>query len=161
MDVFDRTCFTIRSAGDRRGAQMGCLDIGHPDVVEFVQAKRESGRLRQFNLSILITAEFIQAVEQDAEWDLAFPASLDEVQAAQGGPDSSFRLIYRDFPTGFHYDEQGRCAMRVYCTIRARELWELIMKSTYDYADPGFILIDEVNRMNNLWFCEDIRATNP
>src|SRR6266566_3403129 len=76
MDIFDKMCFTISSAGGRRGAQMGTFDVGHPDVMEFIRAKRESGRLRQFNLSLLITDEFMQAVREDREWKLAFPLSL-------------------------------------------------------------------------------------
>ena len=81
MDIFDKMCFTISSAGGRRGAQMGTFDVGHPDVMEFIRAKRENGRLRQFNLSLLITDEFMQAVREDREWRLAFPLSLREYEA--------------------------------------------------------------------------------
>ncbi|HAC33571.1 MAG TPA: adenosylcobalamin-dependent ribonucleoside-diphosphate reductase, partial [Gammaproteobacteria bacterium] len=124
MDIYDRMCFTISSAGGRRGAQMATFDIQHPDVMDFIRAKREDGRLRQFNLSCLITEEFIDAVRQDRQWELKF-------------------------------DDE------TYQTLPARRLWNVIMSSTYDYAEPGFILIDKVNEMNNNWFCEEIRATNP
>lgn len=124
MDIYDKMCFTISSAGGRRGAQMATFDISHPDVIDFIEAKREDGRLRQFNLSCLITEEFMEAVKNDQDWPLSFEGE-------------------------------------VYKTTRARELWDVIMASTYDYAEPGFILIDRVNEMNNNWFCENIRATNP
>ncbi|MCK2185144.1 LAGLIDADG family homing endonuclease [Halomonas getboli] len=159
MDIYDRMCFTVASAGGRRGAQMATFDVGHPDVQSFIEAKRESGRLRQFNLSLLITDEFVEAVRTDADWPLAFPlhpAEKDDVDDSE--------LVYRDWPAieeGYTLDAEGRVACRVVETIRARELWDTIMLSTYDYAEPGFILIDRVNRMNNNWFCEEIRATNP
>ncbi|WP_249978989.1 adenosylcobalamin-dependent ribonucleoside-diphosphate reductase [Vreelandella olivaria] len=159
MDIFDKMCFTVASAGGRRGAQMGTFDVGHPDVREFIQAKREAGRLRQFNLSLLITDEFMEAVKHNADWPLAFPlhpGEKDDVNAED--------LIYRDWPVveeGYTVDNEGRVACRIVEVIKARELWDTIMSSTYDYAEPGFILIDQVNRMNNNWFCEDIRATNP
>ncbi|GEK73372.1 MULTISPECIES: adenosylcobalamin-dependent ribonucleoside-diphosphate reductase [Halomonas] len=159
MDIYDRMCFTVASAGGRRGAQMGTFDVGHPDVKSFIEAKREAGRLRQFNLSLLITDEFMEAVRADADWPLAFPlhpAEKDDVDDSE--------LIYRDWPVveeGYTLDDQGRVACRVVETVRARGLWDTIMRSTYDFAEPGFILIDQVNRMNNNWFCEEIRATNP
>ena len=159
MDIYDKMCFTVASAGGRRGAQMGTFDVGHPDVRDFIEAKREAGRLRQFNLSLLITDEFMEAVKQDADWPLAFPLHEGE----KGDVDDS-ELIYRDWPViedGYTQDAEGRVACRVVEVIKARELWDTIMRSTYDYAEPGFILIDQVNRMNNNWFCEEIRATNP
>ncbi|MBL4620768.1 MAG: adenosylcobalamin-dependent ribonucleoside-diphosphate reductase [Immundisolibacteraceae bacterium] len=124
MDIYDKMCFTISSAGGRRGAQMATFDIRHPDVLDFIRAKREDGRLRQFNLSCLITEEFMEAVKNDEDWQLEFEGE-------------------------------------VYQTLPAQRLWNAIMVSTYDYAEPGFILIDKVNQMNNNWFCENIRATNP
>ena len=124
MDIYDKMCFTISSAGGRRGAQMATFDIRHPDVLDFIRAKREDGRLRQFNLSCLITEEFMEAVKNDEQWQLEFEG-------------------------------------QVFQTLPAQRLWNAIMVSTYDYAEPGFILIDKVNQMNNNWFCEDIRATNP
>jgi len=157
MDIFDAMCFTVSSAGGRRGAQMGTFDISHPDIRDFIRAKREAGRLRQFNLSCLITDDFVQAVRDDGDWDLVFPATEHEIQ----DPDS--RIVWRHWPTttGYTTNDLNQVACRVYETVRARRLWDLIMSSTYDFAEPGFILIDRINEMNNNWFCEDIRATNP
>ena len=130
MDVYDKLCSTISSAGGRRGAQMATFDIGHPDVMEFVKAKREDGRLRQFNLSLLVSDEFMETLERDGDWHLSFPA--------RGLPGST-----------------------VYRTVKARHLWNLVMASTYDYAEPGVLFVDRINEMNNLYFCENIQAVNP
>jgi ribonucleoside-diphosphate reductase alpha chain len=124
MDVWDSMCRTIMSAGQRRGAMMGCLRIDHPDIEAFIDAKREPGRLRNFNLSVLVTDAFMQALAADADWPLTF-----------GG------LTYR--------------------TVRAAELWERLMRATYDAAEPGVIFIDRVNAANNLAYCEEILASNP
>ncbi len=124
MQVLDSTCRTIMSAGQRRGAQMGILRCDHPDIEDFICAKRENARLQMFNLSVAITEDFIKAVKADADWDLKFKG-------------------------------------KVYKTVRARDLWDKIMQSTYDYAEPGFILIDRINQYNNLYYCEEICATNP
>ncbi|MGI6409099.1 MAG: adenosylcobalamin-dependent ribonucleoside-diphosphate reductase [Thiopseudomonas sp.] len=163
MDIYDKMCFTVSSAGGRRGAQMATFDVGHPDVLDFIRAKREDGRLRQFNLSLLITSEFMQAVEQDADWTLAFPVSPAEQQADQLDLNDSSQIVWRYWPTRKNYivREDGKVACRVYRVLKARRIWDSIMASTYDFAEPGFILIDHVNEMNNNWFCEDIRATNP
>ena len=161
MDIYDKMCFTVSSAGGRRGAQMATFDVSHPDVFDFVRAKREDGRLRQFNLSLLITEEFIDAVRADGSWDLTFPVSAKEVE---GGLDlKGDDIVWKSFPTTENYvcNDEGLVACRIYETIRAQKLWNAIMSSTYDYAEPGFILIDQVNKSNNNWFCEDIRATNP
>jgi len=124
MDVWDAMCRTIMSAGSRRGAMMATLRCDHPDIEEFIDAKRTPGRLRMFNLSVLATDAFMTAVERDEDWTLSFA----------GVP---FR------------------------TLRARDLWDRIMRATYDYAEPGVIFIDRINRMNNLAYCETIQATNP
>jgi ribonucleoside-diphosphate reductase alpha chain len=161
MDIYDKMCFTVSSAGGRRGAQMATFDVSHPDVFDFVRAKREDGRLRQFNLSLLITEEFIEAVRNDGNWDLTFPISSKEIE---GGLDlKGDNVVWKPFPTtdGYTSNEEGLVACCIYETIRATKLWNAIMSSTYDYAEPGFILIDQVNKNNNNWFCEDIRATNP
>ena len=161
MDIYDKMCFTVSSAGGRRGAQMATFDVSHPDVFDFVKAKREDGRLRQFNLSLLITEEFIEAVRADGNWDLTFPISTKEIE---GGLDlKGDNVVWKHFPTseGYTTNKDGLVACRIYETIRAQKLWNAIMSSTYDYAEPGFILIDQVNKHNNNWFCEDIRATNP
>ena len=124
MDVWDAMCRTIMSAGHRRGAMMATLRCDHPDIGEFVAAKRDPGRLRMFNLSVLVTDAFMEAVEKDDAWDLRF-----------GGV--------------------------VHSTVGARELWDRIMRATYEYAEPGVIFIDRINRLNNLHYCETISATNP
>ncbi|UYB52119.1 adenosylcobalamin-dependent ribonucleoside-diphosphate reductase [Xanthomonas sp. AM6] len=160
MDIFDKMCFTVSSAGGRRGAQMGTFDVSHPDVKDFIRAKREDGRLRQFNLSLLITDGFMQAVENDADWPLVFPVNRkEEADIDLAGAE----VVWRDWPTHSNYivRDDGLVACKVYGQIRARHLWDMIMVSTYDYAEPGFILIDRVNEMNNNWWCENIRATNP
>jgi ribonucleoside-diphosphate reductase alpha chain len=163
MDIFDKMCFTVSSAGGRRGAQMGTFDIGHPDVMEFIRAKRESGRLRQFNLSLLITDEFIDAVREGRDWKLAFPISRVEYESE--GPDlaDTSKFVWREWEIHDNYvvNDQGLVACRIYKTLPARRMWDVIMTSTYDFAEPGFILIDRVNEMNNNWWCENIRATNP
>jgi ribonucleoside-diphosphate reductase alpha chain len=162
MDIFDKMCFTVSSAGGRRGAQMATFDISHPDVVDFIRAKREDGRLRQFNLSLLITEGFMEAVKSDGDWSLSFPVLRKEIE--QGTVDSTDdTLLWREFPTtkGYITNDEGLVACRIYRTVKARQLWNVIMTSTYDYAEPGFILIDKVNQQNNNWFCENIRATNP
>ena len=161
MDIYDKMCFTVSSAGGRRGAQMGTFDVSHPDVKDFIRAKREDGRLRQFNLSLLITDGFMQAVADDADWPLVFPVSAkeqDDVDLADPA-----QVVWRDWPTqqGYIVRDDGLVACKIYGHARARHLWDMIMVSTYDYAEPGFILIDRVNEMNNNWWCENIRATNP
>jgi ribonucleoside-diphosphate reductase alpha chain len=162
MDIYDKMCFTVSSAGGRRGAQMGTFDIGHPDAMEFIRVKREAGRLRQFNLSLLITDEFMRAVKADAEWKLAFPVGRKEYEAEQPDLDDASRYVWREWPVTDDYivNEQGLVACKVYKTLPARRMWDVIMSSTYDFAEPGFVLIDRVNELNNNWFCENIRATN-
>jgi ribonucleoside-diphosphate reductase alpha chain len=161
MDIYDKMCFTVSSAGGRRGAQMGTFDIGHPDAMEFIRAKRENGRLRQFNLSLLITDEFIKAVREDAEWKLAFPVREAEI-VGEDIRDPS-RFIWREWadPSNYVRNEEGLVLCKVYKTMPARRMWDVIMSSTYDFAEPGFVIIDRVNEMNNNWWCENIRATNP
>ena len=163
MDIFDKMCFTVSSAGGRRGAQMGTFDVRHPDVLEFIKAKREDGRLRQFNLSLLITEDFIQAVKADEQWQLAFPIRQKELADGDVELDNPDQIVWRDWPShvGVVVNDEGLVACRIYRTLPARRLWDLIMASTYDFAEPGFILVDKVNEMNNNWFDESIRATNP
>jgi len=161
MDIFDKMCFTVSSAGGRRGAQMGTFDVGHPDVREFIRAKREDGRLRQFNLSLLITDEFMQTVEADGEWPLIFPVHAKEAAELDLADDA--QVVWREWPVhdGYIVRDDGLVACKIYGRVKARHLWDMIMVSTYDYAEPGFILIDRVNQLNNNWWCEAIRATNP
>ncbi|KRP07644.1 MAG: adenosylcobalamin-dependent ribonucleoside-diphosphate reductase [Nitrosomonadales bacterium] len=167
MDIYDRMCFTVSSAGGRRGAQMATFDIAHPDVTDFIKAKREDGRLRQFNLSCLITKEFMEAVKTDDNWKLAFPITEKEAKEDQIDLKNNEQVVWREWPVNGKYltelkgKNAGKVACKVYKTLKAKRLWDIIMSSTYDYAEPGFILIDRVNEMNNNWFCENIRATNP
>ncbi len=161
MDIYDKMCFTVSSAGGRRGAQMGTFDVSHPDVKEFIGAKREDGRLRQFNLSLLVTDEFMHAVETDGDWPLVFPVNIKEKDEIDVNDPT--QVVWREWPTSTNYvsREDGLVACKIYGHIRAQQLWNRIMASTYDFAEPGFILIDRVNEMNNNWWCENIRATNP
>ncbi len=166
MDIFDKMCFTVSSAGGRRGAQMATFDVSHPDVMDFIRAKRESGRLRQFNLSLLITNDFVQAVKNEADWSLSFPITEKDVIAQSLDIHDPLRVIWRDLAVtaddaNFLTNKHGQIACKIYKTIPARRLWDVIMASTFDFAEPGFILIDQVNELNNNWFCEHIRATNP
>jgi ribonucleoside-diphosphate reductase alpha chain len=124
MDVWDAMCRTIMSAGYRRGAMMATLRCDHPDIEDFIEAKKQAGRLRMFNLSVLVTDAFMKAVEDNAPWELSFEGAVWKV-------------------------------------LPARELWDKVMRATYAYAEPGVIFIDRINRRNNLWYCEQITATNP
>jgi ribonucleoside-diphosphate reductase alpha chain len=161
MDIYDKMCFTVSSAGGRRGAQMATFDISHPDVMEFIRAKREDGRFRQFNCSLLITDAFMKAVAEEADWPLVFPILKKERDELDlNDPE---QVIWRDWPVqeGYVTRDDGMVACKIYRTIPARRLWDMIMSSTYDFAEPGFVLIDRINNLNNNWWCENIRATNP
>lgn len=142
INVFDQSCATVESAGARRGAQMGVLRIDHPDVREFITAKRTPGRWNNFNVSVAVPDAFMDAVLADAPWDL--------VHRAQPGPDQLAR--------GARQRDDG---LWVYETVRARELWDVIMRSAYDFAEPGILFIDAIGRDNNLRAIESIEATNP
>ena len=134
-----------------------------PCTLEFIRAKREAGRLRQFNLSLLVTDKFVQAVEDDAEWQLAFPIAREEAEQDMSAHEDPEQTVWREWPAEGDYvrDDDGLVACRVYRAMPARRLWDVIMTSTYDFAEPGFVLIDRVNELNNNWWLENIRATNP
>jgi ribonucleoside-diphosphate reductase alpha chain len=169
MDIFDKMCFTVSSAGGRRGAQMGVFDVSHPDVKNFILAKREDGRLRQFNLSLLISDEFIEAVKTQKNWLLTFPISHKELLADEIDVNDSNKITFKEnyFEDAFiktHdyvLNNKGEIACKIYSTMPAARLWDMIMSNTFDYAEPGFLLIDHANEMNNNWFCEQLRASNP
>jgi len=141
---------------------MATFDVSHPDVLDFIRAKREDGRLRQFNCSLLITDEFMRAVKDDAPWALVFPIKADSLAEAEHKAGER-GIVWRQWSDndGYLANEKGEIACRVYREVPAKHIWHTIMTSTFDYAEPGFILIDRVNDMNNNWFCESIRATNP
>lgn len=124
MDIYDAVCATVAAAGNRRGAQMGVLRVDHPDIEEFISAKHDLYKLRNFNISVGVTNEFMEAVKGDSDFDLVFNG-----------------VVHR--------------------TVNARNLWDMIMRSTWDYAEPGVLFLDNINLWNNLWYCETIDATNP
>ena len=131
--------------------------------MDFIRVKRENGRLRQFNLSLLITDEFIQAVQNGEDWVVSFPLDRRTIESDNINLENPEQVIWRDWPIteGYLTDDDGRVACKVYKKLPARRLWDVIMSSTYDFSEPGFVLIDRVNDMNNNWFDENIRATNP
>jgi ribonucleoside-diphosphate reductase alpha chain len=161
MDIYDKMCFTVSSAGGRRGAQMATFDVSHPDVMDFIRAKRENGVLRQFNCSLLITDAFIEAVKNETDWPLVFPVL--ESEAGDLDLEDPEQVIWREWPiqSGYVSNEEGLVACKIYKTVPAKRLWNMIMSSTYDFAEPGFILVDRINEQNNNWWTESIRATNP
>lgn len=165
MDIFDKMCFTVSSAGGRRGAQMATFAVWHPDVEDFIKAKREDGRLRQFNCSLLIDDEFMEAVKQGKEYQLVFPVRKEDLDRnlVKGELIKKARFWEVSYckEMGYVVDEDDMILCEVYKTVKAGDLWNTIMQSTYDYAEPGILLIDQINKMNNNWFCEELRATNP
>lgn len=165
MDIFDKMCFTVSSAGGRRGAQMGTFAIWHPDVEEFINAKREDGRLRQFNLSLLIDNEFMEAVKSDSTYDLVFPVKRAELDKGLVTKKVITKKRFWEeqycIDQDYVLDGEGNILCMIHKTINAKELWNTIMMSTYDFSEPGFLLIDKINAFNPNYFCEEIRATNP
>ncbi len=152
MRIWDSMCATLLSTGARRGAMMATLHCDHPDIERFLEAKKDQRELRHFNLSVLVTDDFMQAVEQDAEWPLVFPIS----QLDPNDTDGSERAVLRIWPGA-----QGPVSCRVFRTVKARALWDKLMRATYEFAEPGVLFIDRINRGNNLSYREQISATNP
>lgn len=144
MRVFDRSCETVESAGARRGAQMGVLRCDHPDIESFIKAKDKKGEFANFNLSIAVTDKFMRAVENNGKWKLVHKVAPNEEYITEN--DS-----YYDTSTD----------LWVWKTLPAVDLWEMVMASTYDHAEPGILFIDRMNEENNLYYCETIEATNP
>lgn len=142
MDVFDHSCSTVESAGARRGAQMGVLRIDHPDVLEFITAKRTPGRWNNFNVSVAVTDEFIRTLQAGGDWALVHAAKPGAGLVAQGA----------------HLRGDG---LWVYRTLPAQQLWDTVMRSAYDFAEPGILFVDTINRENNLRYAERISSTNP
>ena len=142
INVFDQSCSTVESAGARRGAQMGVLRIDHPDVLEFITAKRTPGRWNNFNVSVGVSDEFMNAVQHDLPWQLIHKARPGVLLMAQGVT-------------------QRNDGQWVYAEIPAREIWQTVMQSAYDFAEPGILFLDNINRDNNLAYCETLEATNP
>ena len=165
MDIFDKMCFTVSSAGGRRGAQMGTFAVWHPDVEDFIKAKREDGRLRQFNCSLLIDDEFMEAVKENRDYNLVFPVKQDEIDRSLVKGELVMKKRFWEVgyckEMGYVVDADDKILCQVYKTVKAGDLWNTIMQSTYDFAEPGILLIDQINKMNNNWFCEELRATNP
>nr|MBS0020405.1 adenosylcobalamin-dependent ribonucleoside-diphosphate reductase [Gammaproteobacteria bacterium] len=152
MRIWDSMCATLLSTGSRRGAMMATLRCDHPDIVPFVEAKRDPRALRHFNLSVLVSDAFMRAVHEDRQWPLVFPAGA--LTGKEREPEAG--VVWR------RWSHTGKpIACRVLQVVPARELWQRIMRSAYACAEPGVLFIDRINRWNNLRYCETISATNP
>ncbi|HBK04479.1 MAG TPA: adenosylcobalamin-dependent ribonucleoside-diphosphate reductase [Acetobacteraceae bacterium] len=147
LDVWDAMCATIQSTGTRRGAMMATLRCDHPDIITFIDAKRDPGRLSHFNLSVLVTDALMHAIDQDESWPLVFPASR---------LDGDGETLTREWP-----GEIAPAPCRVVRRVPARDLWNRLLRASYDSGEPGVLFIDRINRRNNLDYCETITATNP
>lgn len=179
MKIFDAICATVMSGGARRGAQMACLDISSPEIEDFITAKRQDGILRFFNCSVLVTDAFMKAVENNENWDLWFwekdnDLSINNIDVKKikiikqsdipyNYPSFNFFTFAKDHNEVVFKNTTANTVFvkKIYKTVKASYIFDLIMKSTYDFAEPGFIIIDRINIENNLYFCEIIRATNP
>lgn len=142
INVFDQSCSTVESAGSRRGAQMGVLRIDHPDILDFITAKRTPGRWNNFNVSVGVSNDFMRSVENDGEMELVHKAKPGELLIADGAYQKTDQIW-------------------VYKKVKARDVWDAVMQSAYDFAEPGILFLDNINQDNNLYYCERIEATNP
>ncbi len=148
MQIWDAMCATLLSTGARRGAMMATLRCDHPDIEAFIDAKHDSRVLRHFNLSVLVTDVFMDAVRRDDDWALVFPA--------EDGAAAGVETVMRSWS-----GQSAPLRCRVYRRVRARALWDRLMRATYEYAEPGVLFIDRINEFHNLWYREQISATNP
>ncbi len=162
MAIYNKIAATI-SCKDKCRPSLASLDIRHPDVIEFINAKQENGYLSQFNLALLITDNFLDAVKNDRPWSLVFPISQKEILKNKIKINQDSTIIWTDWPhkEGFIEDTEGRVACKIYHTLAARQLWQLIMENLHGMNKLQLIFIDKINEMNNNWFCEDIYTTNP
>lgn len=151
MHIWDKMCETILSTATRRGAMMATLRCDHPDIMEFIAAKQSGNTLRHFNLSVLVTDDFIHAIENDEDWDLVFPYYKNSKDDK-----TTCKSVLRLWP-----GQSSPVPCEIVDTIKARVLWNKIMRATYEYAEPGVLFIDRINHLNNLWYRERINATNP
>lgn len=154
-DIFDKGCFTIASAGGRRGAQMATFDVRHPDVIDFIKAKREDGKFRQFNISVLLPDEFFN---DENSWTFRFPIRKNDPSI---GDSQRLWDFWHVEDENYIKNEQGQTLFKEYGKVNKTELLDLVLKSNYDYAEPGVIFVDRLNKENNLWFCEYLNSTNP
>lgn len=148
MRIWDKTCSILLSTGARRGAMMGVMRCDHPDILKFIAAKEDPNELRHFNVSVMVSDAFMKALKNDADWALIFPASKEDL--------SSHDMLYSQWGNSLK-----KIPCRIHSTIKARDLWDKIIRSAYQYAEPGVLFSDTINRMNNLWYREHIHATNP
>ncbi len=149
MQIWDTMSKTMQSTGARRGAMMGTLRCDHPDIEDFIAVKQDPQQLRHFNISVLVSDAFLQAVKNNDDWALVFPD-------ANLAADAAAECVSRAW-----YEPHQKIPCRVFRRVKARALWEKIMQAAYDYAEPGVLFIDTINRLNNLYYCENIHTTNP
>jgi ribonucleoside-diphosphate reductase alpha chain len=151
--MFDTMCQTIVSAFSRRGAQLAALNIWHPDIEDFIVVKQKAGILDNFNISVGITDEFMEMVEFDGDWNLEFPDTT--------CPEYQTRWVYSDLGGNLPKWKAAGLPTIIYKTLRARDLWDKLMKATYEYSEPGVLFLDTINNNNLIGYSEYIDATNP
>lgn len=157
MEMWNSMCMTIKSSGSRRGAMIATLADWHPDIIDFIEAKHEKGRLTNFNVSVLVSDAFMKAVENDEDWELGFGIPPAEGEIKSRDVDEITHIS----PYWFKLCKNWGSSWYVYRVIKARDLWNKIIQSTFEYAEPGVLFIDRINNLNNLNYCETIHSTNP